>query len=98
MPSGAICFVSHLHCGRVSDKKLFLRSKPMDLLEPNDVVMADKGFLIKAELDKIGCKLKIPLFLKNKIQFHASKTVGNCKVSNKPVTVERAVSSIKQYK
>ncbi|GFV75378.1 retrovirus-related Pol polyprotein from transposon 17.6 [Trichonephila clavipes] len=30
----------------------------MDLLEPNDVVMADKGFLIEKEFDKIGCHLK----------------------------------------
>ncbi|GFY76146.1 uncharacterized protein TNIN_447611 [Trichonephila inaurata madagascariensis] len=98
MPSGAICFVSHLHCGRISDKEIFLRSKPMDLLEPNDVVMADKGFVIEKELDKICFKLKSPLFLKDKIQFYASDTVSNCKLSDKRVTVERAVSRIKQYK
>ncbi|GFY65007.1 DDE Tnp4 domain-containing protein [Trichonephila inaurata madagascariensis] len=85
MPLGAICFVSHLHCGRISEKELFLRSKPMDLLEPNDVVMADKGFLIEEELDKIGCKLKSYLFLKDKILFHASEIVSNCKLSNKRV-------------
>ncbi|GFU82913.1 uncharacterized protein TNCV_4368151 [Trichonephila clavipes] len=62
MPSGAICFISDLHCGSISDKELFLRSKLMDLLVPNDVVMADKGFLIEAELDQIGCKLKCPFF------------------------------------
>ncbi|GFY74817.1 uncharacterized protein TNIN_279161 [Trichonephila inaurata madagascariensis] len=98
MPSGAICFVSHLHCSRISDNELFLRSKPMDLIEPNDVFMGDKGFLIEEELDKISCTLKRPLFLKDKIQFHASETVSNCKFSIKPVTVETAVSRIKQYK
>ncbi|GFX55599.1 uncharacterized protein TNCV_268871 [Trichonephila clavipes] len=50
MPSGAICFISDLHCGSISDKELFLQSKLMDLFEPNDVVMADKDFLIEAEL------------------------------------------------
>ncbi|GFY71721.1 THAP-type domain-containing protein [Trichonephila inaurata madagascariensis] len=71
----------------------------MDLLEPNDVVMADKGFLIEEELDKNWlCKLKSPLFFKDKIQFYASETVSNCKLSDKRVTVERAVSRIKQYK
>ncbi|GFV12208.1 THAP-type domain-containing protein [Trichonephila clavipes] len=70
----------------------------MDLLELNDVVMADKGFLIEEELDKIGCKLKSPLFFKDKIQFYDSETVGNCKLSDKRVTVERAVPRIKQYK
>ncbi|GFS94051.1 uncharacterized protein TNCV_1810721 [Trichonephila clavipes] len=52
MPSGVICFVSDLRCCSISDKELYLGSKLMDLLEPNDVVMADKD---KAELDKIGC-------------------------------------------
>ncbi|GFY37894.1 hypothetical protein TNIN_298101 [Trichonephila inaurata madagascariensis] len=61
---GAICFVSHLHCGTISDKERFLRSKPIDHLEPNSVVIAYCEFLIEEELDKIGCKLKIPLFFK----------------------------------
>ncbi|GFQ91463.1 uncharacterized protein TNCT_613383 [Trichonephila clavata] len=75
MPSGAICFVSHLHCGSISDKELFLRSKLMDHLEPNDVVMADKGFLIEAELAKVGCKLKCPLFFKKQ---NPISCFGNC--------------------
>ncbi|GFU97126.1 uncharacterized protein TNCV_4642191 [Trichonephila clavipes] len=49
MPSGALCFVCRLHCGRISDRGLFLRSKPMDLLEPNHVAMAGKGLLIEEE-------------------------------------------------
>ncbi|GFS85785.1 DDE Tnp4 domain-containing protein [Trichonephila clavipes] len=81
----------YLHCGRISDKEFFLRSKPMDLLEPNGDVKDDKEFLIEEELDKISCKLKSFLFLKDEIQFRAFETVSNCKLSNKRVTVERAV-------
>ncbi|GFV11159.1 DUF1758 domain-containing protein [Trichonephila clavipes] len=54
MPSGAICFVPHLHCSRISDKELFLRSKPMDLLKPNDIVMADKEYLIEELQENAG--------------------------------------------
>ncbi|GBO36022.1 hypothetical protein AVEN_95874-1 [Araneus ventricosus] len=98
MPSGTISFISPLYCGSISDKELFIKSQLMDLLEPNDVVMADKGFQIEQELQKISCKLKCPKFLKDCIQFDASDRIENCKISNVRVTVERAISRIKIYK
>ncbi|GFU09730.1 uncharacterized protein NPIL_353331, partial [Nephila pilipes] len=97
-PNGAISFISPLYCGSISDKQLFLKSKLMDRLEPNDVVMADKGFLISEELESIGCKLQCPIFLKDKIQFELAEMVSNSQLSNMRVTVERAISRVKQYK
>ncbi|GFS80648.1 THAP-type domain-containing protein [Trichonephila clavipes] len=81
-PNGAISFISELFTGSISDKEVFIRSKLMDRLEPNDVVMADKGFLIANELEKIGCKLYRPIFLEDKIQFDISEIVSNCQLSN----------------
>ncbi|GFX63173.1 THAP-type domain-containing protein [Trichonephila clavipes] len=72
-PNKAISFISELFTGSISDKEVFIRSKLMDRLEPNDVVMADKGFLIANELEKIGCKLYCPIFLEDKIQFDISE-------------------------
>ncbi|GFQ71541.1 THAP-type domain-containing protein [Trichonephila clavata] len=97
-PNGAISFISELYCGSISDKQLFIESKLMDLLEPNDVVMADKGFLIANEFESIGCKLLCPIFLRDKIQFNISEMVSNCQLSNGRVIVERAIGRIKQYK
>ncbi|GBN81687.1 hypothetical protein AVEN_266735-1 [Araneus ventricosus] len=98
MPSGTISFISPLYCGSISDKELFIKSQLMDLLEPNDVVMADKGFQIEQEFKKISCKLKYPNFLKDCIQLDASDRIENCKISNVRVTVERTISQIKIYK
>ncbi|GFT35139.1 uncharacterized protein TNCV_352751 [Trichonephila clavipes] len=98
IPNGAISFISEFLTGSISDKEGFIRSKLMDRLEPNDVVMADKGFLIANELEKIGCKLYRPIFLEDKIQFDLSEMVSNCQLSNKRVTVERAISKIKIFK
>ncbi|GFT90127.1 uncharacterized protein NPIL_401451 [Nephila pilipes] len=70
----------------------------MDRLEPNDVVMAGKGFLIAEELESIGCKLQCPISLKDKIQFDVSEMVSNSRLSSMPVAVERAISRVKQYK
>ncbi|GFY26303.1 THAP-type domain-containing protein [Trichonephila clavipes] len=78
-PNGAISFISELYCGSISDKRLFIKSKLMDLLEPNDVFMADKGFLIENELASVGCKLQCPAFLRDKIQFDVSEMVSNCR-------------------
>ncbi|GFU38960.1 uncharacterized protein NPIL_430901 [Nephila pilipes] len=48
--NGAISFIYALYCGSICVKQLFIKSKLMDRLEPNDVVMADKDFLIAEEL------------------------------------------------
>ncbi|GFV38072.1 probable RNA-directed DNA polymerase from transposon X-element [Trichonephila clavipes] len=63
----------------------------MDHLEPNDVIMADKGFLIANELESIGCRLQCPIFLEDTIQFDIPEMAGNCQLSNEQVTVERAI-------
>ncbi|KAF8791333.1 hypothetical protein HNY73_006220 [Argiope bruennichi] len=49
MPSGAISFISPFYSGSISDKEFFVKSNLMDVLEPNDVVITDKGFQIEQE-------------------------------------------------
>ncbi|GFQ64803.1 THAP-type domain-containing protein, partial [Trichonephila clavata] len=97
-PNAAISFISELYCGNISYKQLFIESKLMNHLEPNNIVMADKGFLIANELESIGCRLQCPIFLEDTIQLDIPEMVGNSKLSNEQVTVERAIERIKQYK
>ena len=58
-PSGAVTFISQLYDGSVSDKDIVNRSGFLskELWELNDSVMADRGFTIEDELDKIGVTL-----------------------------------------
>lgn len=49
---GAVLFFSSLYTGSISDKAITELSGILDLLEPNDKVIADKGFLIADLLDK----------------------------------------------
>lgn len=51
-PCGDVSFFSSLYTGSISDKAITALSGNADLLEPNDKVMADKGFLIADLLDK----------------------------------------------
>ena len=66
-PSGAICFVSNLYGGNISDRELTKQSGLLDLLEPGDSVMADRGFTIADMLDVRGVMLNIPPFTSNLI-------------------------------
>ena len=53
-------FVSNLYMGEISDQEITRCSGLLDLIEPGDSVMADKGFDISYELLIRGCKLNIP--------------------------------------
>ena len=66
---GAITFVSLLYPGCISDKALTRKSGVLDLLEPRDSVMADRGFDIEENRMLLGVKLNIPPFLCSKEQF-----------------------------
>ena len=49
-PHGAVTFVSPLYTGCMSDVEITKLSGLLDLLEPGDSVMADKGFTIRKSL------------------------------------------------
>ena len=61
-PNGAILFVSDAYEGSISDKEIVCVSDFLDFLNPGDVVMADRGFLIKELLNERHVKLIIPPF------------------------------------
>ena len=70
----------------------------MDLLEPGDLVMADKGFVIDDLLTKKQCSLVIPNFLMQKGQFSAAEAEQNKIIlSNLRVHVERANRRFKEF-
>ncbi len=52
-----------LYPGSISDKELTRQSGILDLLEPGDSIMADKGFDREQYLIPLGVKLNIPPFL-----------------------------------
>ena len=60
-PSGYPSFVSSLYAGRTSDRKITKDCGILDLLEPNDQIMADRGFDIQDDLPN-NVTLNIPPF------------------------------------
>ena len=68
-PRGYLTFVSELYPRNTSDKQLTNDCGILELLEPGDEVMADRGFEIENDLPP-GMSLNIPPSLVSKHNFH----------------------------
>ena len=96
-PDGVITFVSSLFPGCISDKELTRRSGILDLLEPGDSVMADRGFNIEEDLILCRVKLNIPPFLREKGQLSQKELVTTRRIASLRIHAERAMERIKNY-
>ena len=74
-PNGFVTFISCLYGGHISDKTMTQDCGLIDLLEPGDVVMADKGFDIQHLLAPKKAILNIPPFMGGKEQLTLQEKV-----------------------
>lgn len=95
-PCGAITFASRLFTGSISDKELTKQSGILDLLEPGDEVMADKGFLIGKLLEDVRAKLIIPPF-KHSEQLSREETERTQAIARLRILIERVIRRGKEY-
>ncbi|CAM4642494.1 unnamed protein product [Leuciscus chuanchicus] len=96
-PCGAVTFVSSLFTGSISDRELTERSGLLDLLEPGDGCMADKGFTIEKLLADLGATLIIPPF-KMTAQFTKEDALKTQAIARLRILVERAIRRVKEYR
>ena len=96
-PSGYPSFVSSLYAGRTSDRKITKDCGILDLLEPNDQIMADRGFDIQDDLPN-NVTLNIPPFLDGKDQLSLDEELTTRKIASVRVHVERAIARIKSFR
>ena len=96
-PSGAVTFVSDLYAGRSTDLQITRHCGILDLLEPGDDLMADRGFEIDDYLPQ-GVTLNIPPFLEGAPQLTLEKELETRRIASVRVHVERAINRIKNYR
>jgi len=96
-PAGLLSFVSQGYGGRVSDKFIFENSLLINLLEEDDAIMADKGFLIDSVCAEKHIKLFRPPFLKGKQQFSSTEALLNKSIASARVHIERVNQRIKIF-
>ena len=98
-PNGAICFISPVFVGSISDVELTKLSGFLEVIEdkPGIAIMADRGFTIKDMLDKLQIELNIPPFLNERKQLPSGEVDQGRKIAAVRIHVERAISRIKTY-
>ena len=96
-PSADITFVSSLYEGSMSDKEITKQSGILSVLEEEDEVMTDKGFLVSDLLSPINVSLVKPPFLSERRQFTREEVTTTQKIARLRIHVERAIRRIKQY-
>ena len=86
--------------GSISDKQLVQRSGFLEVLrmklesreiKQGDAIMADKGFDIEDELKKLGLKLNIPPFPKDKPGFDEGDVIKTQTAAQHRINAERAI-------
>ena len=97
-PSGSISFLSSGWGGRTSDKEITVESGFLDLLEPYDEILADRGFLVRDELATRSAYLRIPGFIKGKKQMPGMEVDSARQLSRARIHVERVIGRWKNYK
>ncbi|KAK0147677.1 hypothetical protein N1851_012839 [Merluccius polli] len=95
-PCSAVTFVSSLFTGSISDREL-TECGLLDVLEPGDGCMADKGFTIEKLLADHGATLIIPPF-KMTAQFTKEDALKTQAIALLRILVERAIRRVKEYR
>ena len=91
-PDGTVSYVSSLYGGAALDKFIVQDSDVLDLLEPGDNVMADRGFEIEVELNRRGATLNIPPFRNQHFQLSCEQVEATRRIAEVRIHVERAIS------
>ena len=96
--NGAIIFVSDAYEGAISDKQIFVQSKLAELLQPGDMVMADRGFIIRDHLFDHGVTLNMPPFLKGRKCLTPQEERSAKHIARIRIHVERAIERVRKFK
>jgi hypothetical protein len=97
-PSGQITFISKNYGGRATDAIITTESGLMKLLEPGDVIMADKGFpLIQIDAEQRKTFILMPPFKHGSTQFSDKENKEGYKIASVRIHVERAIARMKTF-
>lgn len=96
-PHGAVIFISSLYTGSMSDVEITKLSGILDLLEPGDSIMADKGFVLNKILEGTGIKVNTPPFLMSQGQFTKQDIEKTQIIARLRIHVERHIGRVKEF-
>ena len=88
-PNGGCYFVSDIFKGDISDVQIFEESGIMKHIEPNDILIVDRGFTMQDLVNPLQAHIKIPAFLKGRNSLSAADELSTKKIAKARVHVER---------
>ena len=97
-PGGLVSYVSPAYGGAVSDRQIVECSNLPAMCDPQDSVMADKGFNVQDLFAAHDVTVNIPTFFKKKNRMSGHQVLADRKISSKRVHIERIIGSMKTYK
>jgi hypothetical protein len=98
LPNGFFNFVSKAWGGRTSHNHLTRNCGFLELVEPYDSVMADKGFLIREDLLLRRAELHIPPGRRGSEQMPKADVKKTQEIANRPIYVEMAIRRLKTFR
>ena len=94
-PCGTVSFLSKCWGERVADKYITRESGFLRLLEPGDVILADRGFDIFVDVELHGGKLEIPSFTRGKKQLSQKEVEYSQRLAEVCIHVECVIGLMK---
>lgn len=95
-PAGSISFISQGYGGRISDKKITEDCGILEHLQPDDLILADRGFLIAESVGLRMATVKVPAFLKGKKQLDPRDIEETRNIARVRIHIERVIGVLKQ--
>ena len=97
-PTGCVSYVSPCYSGRATDQYIVRNSGFLNLIEPYDQILADRGFEIREDLNRIQARLAIPPRTKAKKSLTEDQVRATSQVANVRIYVEQAIRRIKVFR
>ena len=97
-PSGAVSFVSDLYVGSVTDKDITKDCGILAACEPNDQIMADKGFEIQDLCDEYQVRVDHPPILRGVTQMNEIHEKETRSIARLRIHVERLIERVKNFR
>lgn len=80
----------------MSDKCITENSTFLNNLQPNDVILADRGFLIKEFVEIFQAKVITPAFTRGKDQMHPIDLEETRSIAHVRIHIERVIGVLRQ--